>query len=107
MVEWLKKAPTALIVTLLVVVGVATLAYLAGYVFLTANGVDTTDYRALLNTAFNYVTVLLGATSTAAAVSAARSANKADKQTNGHLAAKDEELAGLRERLAAAERQVR
>jgi hypothetical protein len=80
---WLKRAPTALIVTLAVMIGCTTIAYLGGFVYLTANGIDTTDYRGLLNTAFNYVGILLGATTTVASVTAARSAAKAEDQTNG------------------------
>lgn len=81
--EWLRRAPTALVVTLFVVIGSTTIAYLGGFVYLTAAGVDTTEYRGLLNTAFNYVGILLGATTTVASVTAARSAAKAEDQTNG------------------------
>lgn len=93
--EWLKKAPTPLIVTVLVVVGAVTIAYVGGYVILTVNGVDTADYRGLLNTGMNYILVLLGAGSTVASVSAARSASKAEDQTNGQLTARDQHIAEL------------
>lgn len=81
--DWLRKAPTSLVIALFIVIGTTTVAYLGGYVYLTAAGVDTTDYRGLLNTAFNYLGILLGATTTVASVSAARSASKAEDQTNG------------------------
>lgn len=100
--DWLRKAPTALIVTLLVVIGVASVAYLGGYVYLSANGVDTADYRSLLNTSFNYLGILLGATTTVASVSAAKSSSKAEDQTNGQLTALREENDRLKARLAAA-----
>lgn len=80
---WLKRAPTSLIITLAVMIGCTTIAYLGGFVYLTASGIDTTEYRGLLNTAFNYVGILLGATTTVASVTAARSAAKAEDQTNG------------------------
>ena len=81
--DWLKRAPTPLIVTLFAVIGVTTIAYLGGFVYLSAQGVDTTEYRGLLNTAFNYLGILLGATTTVASVTAAKSAAKAEDQTNG------------------------
>jgi predicted MFS family arabinose efflux permease len=93
--DWLKKAPTPLVITIFTVIGVTTLAYLGGFVFLLAQGIDTTDYRGLLNTAFNYIGILLGATTTVASVTAARSASRAEEQTNGHLAEKDTRIAAL------------
>lgn len=97
--QWIKKAPTGLVIAVVIVVGVATVAYLAGYVYLTAEGKDTADYRALLNTSFNYVMLLLGGTTAVASVSAARSASNAEEQTNGQLSARDEEIAQLRAQL--------
>lgn len=94
--DWLKKAPTALIVTMAVVIGVATVAYLGGYVYLTAVGADTTDYRSLLNSAFNYGGILLGATTTVASVAAAKSSSKTEEQTNGNLTALQNEVKQLR-----------
>lgn len=96
---WLKKAPTSLIVAVIIVIGAATIAYLAGYVYLTAQGVDTTEYRGLLNTAFNYVGILFGGTATLASVSAARSASRAEDNTNGTLTARDEKIAELDARI--------
>jgi hypothetical protein len=101
--DWLKKAPTSLVIAVVVVIGVASLAYLGGYVILTLNGADTTDYRSLLNSTFNYLGILFGATTTVASVSAARSASKADDQTNGQLAARDAQIAALRKQLDARE----
>jgi type IV secretory pathway VirB10-like protein len=97
--DWLRKAPTALVVTLVSAVALATIAYLVGYVYLEANGADTTGYRALLNTAFNYLTVLFGAATTAASVSAARSSSKAEDNTNGTLTALRDEVRGLQQQL--------
>jgi hypothetical protein len=102
--DWLKKAPTSLVVTVAVMLGIATVAYLGGYVFLLANGVDTTEYRGLLNTAFNYLGLLVGSTAAVGSVAAARAANKAEQNTNGHLTGRDariEEQAAQIEQLKA------
>jgi hypothetical protein len=102
--DWLKKAPTSLVVTVAVMLGIATVAYLGGYVFLLSNGIDTTEYRALLNTAFNYLGLLVGGTAAVGSVAAARSANKAEQNTNGHLTDRDariEEQAAQIEQLKA------
>ena len=99
LMEWLKKAPTSLKVGVLAIVLLATIAYLGGYVLLALNGVDTTDYRALLNTGFNYVGILFGATATVGAVSAARSANRTEEQTNGTLTARDARIQELEDRV--------
>jgi hypothetical protein len=99
--DWLRKAPTPLVITMALAVTVATLAYLGGYVYLSATGVDTTEYRALLNTAFNYAGTLFGATTVVASVAAAKSSNKTEHQTNGTLTALHEEIADLKRQLAA------
>lgn len=97
--NWVRKAPTALVVAIVIVVGLASIAYLAGYVYLTATGADTTDYRGLLNTTFNFVMLLLGGTATVASVSAARSASNAEDNTNGELTARDARIAELEAQL--------
>jgi cytochrome c biogenesis protein CcdA len=101
LMDWLKKAPTSLVITVFVVIGVATVAYLGGYVYLTAAGADTTDYRSLLNSAFNYIGILFGATTTVASVAAAKSAGKAEDQTNGQLTARDAQIADLKRQVNA------
>lgn len=98
--DWLRKAPTTLIITMAIVIGVATVAYLGGYVYLTANGADTTGYRSLLNTAFNYAGILFGATTTVASVAAAKSSSKTEDQTNGNLTALQNEVKQLRATIA-------
>jgi hypothetical protein len=90
--DWLRKAPTSLVIAMMIMVGVATIAYLGGYVYLSANGIDTTDYRALLNTAFNYAGILFGATTTVASVAAARSSGRTEEQTNGNMSALQAEV---------------
>lgn len=93
LMEWLKKAPTSIVIVVFIMLGTATLAYLGGYVYLTAIGADTTDYRSILNSAFNYAGVLFGGVATVASVAAARSSSQTAEQTNGHLTAKDDQLA--------------
>jgi hypothetical protein len=96
LMNWLRKAPTPLLIAIVVTLAVATIAYLAGFVYLTSIGKDVTEYRALLNTAFNYVGLLLGGTATIASVSAARSASNAEDAGNGKLTERDAEIERLR-----------
>lgn len=97
---WIKKAPTSVIVTVIIVCGIGTLALLGGFVALEYAGRPTDDYRTFVNTLFNAVTFLLVGTGTVASISAARSASNAEDQTNGALTAKDEEITQLRRLLA-------
>lgn len=99
LMEWLKKAPTSLKVAVLAIVLIATVAYLGGYVLLALNGVDTTDYRALLNTGLNYVGILFGGAAAVGSISAARSANRTEEQTNGTLTARDARIQELEDRV--------
>lgn len=62
---------------------ILALAVIVSFVFLAATGADATDFRTFLNTALNIVTVLLGGGAFVAASAAAKSADKAEKQTNG------------------------
>lgn len=101
LMDWLKKAPTSLVIAMLLTITVATVAYLGGYVYLAAQGVDTTDYRSLLNSTFNYAGILLGATTTVASVAAAKSSSKTEEQTNGNLTALQTEIKRLNALLAA------
>lgn len=102
MVEWLKKAPTGVVITVIITCGILVLGLLGTYAALTLNGVDTTEFRQWVNTLGQILVYPFLGVGTLAAVAAAKSANKADEQTNGHLTAKDAELAELREQLAAA-----
>ncbi len=87
--DWLKKAPTALAVTIVAVCGVLVLAVLATYVLLTLNGHDTTEFRQWVNTIGQLLMFPLAGAGTVAAVSAARSASRAEEQTNGQLERRD------------------
>lgn len=101
MVNWIRKTPTAVLVSAIVAGVVLTLGFLAGFVYLTVKGEDTTEYRGLVNLAMNAVTVLLGAIAAVGASSAARSASNAEEQTNGQLTTRDETIADLERQVQA------
>lgn len=103
---WIKKAPTSVVVAVIVVCGIGTLALLGGFVLLEYSGKPTEDYRAFVNTLFNAVTVLAAGTSAVAGISAARSASNAEDQTNGQLTARDSEIRELRDQVQRLERRL-
>lgn len=96
---WIKKSPTAVLVTALIVGGLLPLGAMVGFVVLEVTGSSTTDYRAFLNLLMNSAILVLSATGAAGGISAARSASNAEDQTNGTLTAKDQEIAELRRQL--------
>lgn len=104
MMNWIRKAPTAVTVAALTLGGVVTVAFLAGFVVLELNGRETADYRGLVNLAMNAATTLLAAIAAIGATSAARSSSNAEDQTNGTLTKKDAEIAVLRRQLDDARR---
>jgi hypothetical protein len=99
--NWVKKAPTAVLVASIAAVAVVVLAFLAGFVVLTLNGQDTSEYRGLVNLAMNAVAVLLGAIAAVGSTSAAKSASNAEEQSNGTLTARDSEISDLRAQVRA------
>jgi formate/nitrite transporter FocA (FNT family) len=99
MMNWIKKAPTAVLVSAIGGGALITLGFLAGFVVLTLNGQDTTEYRGLVNLAMNAVTVFLGVITAVGATSAAKSASNAEEQTNGTLTARDETIAALLQKI--------
>jgi hypothetical protein len=107
MMNWIRKAPTVVLVAAIALAGVVTIAFLAGFVILTLNDQDTTEYRGLVNLAMNAVTVLLGAVAAVGATSAAKSASNAEDQTNGNLVARDQKIAVLEQELRNARRDGR
>lgn len=99
--DWLKKAPTAVVVTLIAMVTLIVLGVLGAFVTLQLNGQDTTELRQWINAlGIPLITSLLGI-NTVASVQAARSASSAEDQTNGQLTARDAEIASLKAQLAA------
>lgn len=103
MVEWLKKAPTAVVVAVIIVCGVVMLGVLGSFVALTLAGADTTEFRQWINTVGQILVYPLLGVGTLASVQAARSASRAEDQTNGHLTAKEDEIAALRQQVTALE----
>jgi hypothetical protein len=91
--DWFKKAPTPVVVAVIIVCGVGVLTVVGGYVATVATGGDVADYRAFVNTLMNGAGLLIGGVAAVGATSAARSASKAEENTNGVLTAKAEEIA--------------
>lgn len=87
MVEWFKKAPTGVVITLFIIIGVFAVASLGGFVYLSAIGANTTEYRTFINTILNYGSLGVSGFAAIAATSAARSAGKVEDRTNGGLEA--------------------
>jgi hypothetical protein len=91
--DWLKKAPTAVVIAVTVVCGVGLLGIIGGYVATVATGGDVADYRTFVNTMMNGAGLLIGGVAAVGATSAAKSASKAEENTNGVLSAKADEIA--------------
>lgn len=98
--DWLKKAPTSVTIAVIVVCGVLAALVLAAFVYLSAIGVDTTEFRQWINTVGQILVFpFLGATGVAA-FAAARSSSAAEDQTNGNLDALQKEKSALEARNA-------
>lgn len=97
--DWLKKAPTSITITVICVCGLLALAVVAAYTMLTINGIDTTEFRQWIQTLGQLLVYPLLGTTAVASVAAARSASAAEDQTNGHLTALQEENKALRAQL--------
>lgn len=95
MMNWIRKAPTALLVTIVIVCGLGMIVTIGGFVLLEYAGRDTTDYRAFMNMIINAVTLAVAGIGAVGGVSAARSASNAEENTNGTLTAKDQKIAAL------------
>jgi zinc transporter ZupT len=99
--NWLRKAPTPVLITAIIVGGLLPLGSIAGFVALEMTGSPTTDYRAFLNLLMNGAILALSGIGAVGGISAARSASNAEDQTNGQLTAKEDELSDLRRQVAA------
>lgn len=98
---WIKKAPTSVLITAIIVGGLMPLVAIAGFVVLEVSGSNTADYRGFLNLLMNAAILALSGAGAVGGISAARSASNAEDQTNGQLTAKEGELAELRRQVAA------
>lgn len=91
--DWLKKAPTSVVITVVIVVGGLMLTALGGFILLTYNGKDTTDFRLVINSVMIYVATALSGVGAVAAVGAAKSSAKTEDQTNGATSAERDAIA--------------
>lgn len=98
--DWLKKAPTAVAVAMIIMCGVIALGVLAAFVILTLSGEDTSDFRMWINTVGQIVVFPLLGITVVGTAAAAKSAGQAADQTNGHLTEKDAEIERLRAHIA-------
>lgn len=105
--DWLKKAPTAVTVTVIITCGLLAVALVAAFVVLELEGADTTEFRQWVNTLGTLLAFPLMGVSAVAATAAARSSSRAEDQTNGQLTARDTELALLRTQNAELARRLR
>lgn len=81
--DWLKKAPTTVVITVVIMCGVVALGVLAAYTILTINGEDTTEFRQWINTVGQILVFpFLGVTAVGTLV-AAKSSSNTEEQTNG------------------------
>ena len=103
---WIRKAPTAVVVTAIIVGGLLPLAALGGFVALEITGSETADYRAFLNLLMNGALLALGSIGAVGGVSAARSASNTEEQTNGQLTAKDRQIEALQGEVQRLERRL-
>lgn len=94
--EWLRKAPTAVVITVITVCGVLALGVLGAFVLLSINDVDTTDLRQWVQTIGISVILPLLGVNTLASVVGARSSSNAEDNSNGRLESRDREIAELR-----------
>jgi hypothetical protein len=92
---WLKKAPTPVVVTAIIVSGLLPLTAIGGFVALEMSGSETTDYRSFLNLLMNAAILALSGVGAVGGLQAARSSSNAEDQTNGQLHQRDERIADL------------
>lgn len=97
LVEWLKKAPTPVVITLLVVLPILVLGVLGGFVALQIAGQPTEEYRAFINTLANLMIYPVVGVGTVGSIVAARSASRAEDNSNGRLTALQAEIDRLKE----------
>lgn len=93
--DWLRKAPTSVVVTAIVVCGFLAAAVLACFVILTLNGADTTEFRQWVQTVGQILVFPLLGISAVGSVAAARSSSRTEEQTNGQLSDRDDRIAEL------------
>lgn len=90
----MRNAPNWVIGVVAICVTIVFLGTAGGFVYLSATGADATQFRAFLDTVFQFVTVLVSGGAFVAAGSAAKSAAAAERQTNGELKPRIKEAVG-------------
>jgi hypothetical protein len=105
--NWIRKAPTALLVTIVIVCGLGVIVTIGGFVLLAYAGRDTDDYRAFVSVLIQAATLAVAGVGAVGGVSAARSASNTEENTNGTLHAKDSEIAELQRQVRLAEQRAR
>lgn len=79
----IKRAPTSLLITMVIVGGLTGAGVFAGFVALELAGEDTADYQAFTTTVLNLAMFALTGTSTVGAVLASRSASAVERGKDG------------------------
>lgn len=97
--EWLKKAPASVTITVIVTCGVLIAGLTAAFVVLELEGADTAEFRAWVNTLGTLLGFPLMGTAAVAGIAAARSSSRAEDQTNGQLHDRDARIAQLQAEL--------
>lgn len=83
--QLMKHVPGWVLAVFGVCLTIAFLGILGSLVYLSGQNVDTGSVMTLVNTALNFVVLLIAGTGTAAAAAAAKSAANAERQTNGEM----------------------
>lgn len=105
--DWLKKAPTAVIVTVIIVCGAIALGVLGVYLALSWQGIDTLEFRQWVQTVGQLLLYPLLGYTAVASTAAARAASRTEDAANGELHQRDDNIAALRAQLAARESEIR
>lgn len=97
--DFLKRAPTTVVITTIATCGVLALGVLAAFVVLSINGADTTELRQWVNTIGQLLVYPFLGTATVASIAAARSSRTTEVQTNGQHEALEHRLRRAEEEL--------
>ena len=85
MIDFLKRAPASVVITVTATVGIIILSVIIGFTVLSALGADTTEFSRFANSLMNAVGLVISAGGGLAAVAAARTSARTEDQTNGVL----------------------
>lgn len=94
--EWLRKAPTAVVITIVIMCGVLALGVLGVYLTLSLQGADTVEFRQWVQTLGQILVFPLLGVTTVASLAAARASSRTEEQSNGELHRRDDNIAALR-----------